>query len=211
MSGTHTWSFGLHRALKWLCFFFSVIWRTHNVSQVQASSILHVMCPCCLSYGIGISKMLGSLLQLHQCLSWAFSVDSDPAIWCQAPISHLTITPSIPDLLLQPRLHFHQWPPTVSNLSFSPGPLHAFKTGTTQESLAHYQISLPAQVTAVAPLDHSFCVMALREHFPEDFTSVMLVLVTAHSSAPDDQHQLSQQSKYSTLVVLPSLPPPSLS
>lgn len=138
------------------------------VSQVQAGSTPHVLYPMALIF----PKCWGLCFIFISSLSWALFMASDPATWCEASVSlHYSFNPGPP---LQLRLRLRQWPLRVLNLSFSLWPSHAFKTSTTWENLIHYQSSLPAQVTALAPLDHSFCEMALRKHFP-DFTSVTWV------------------------------------
>jgi hypothetical protein len=63
--------------------------------------------------------------------------------------------------------------PSVLSLSCSSGPLHVLKTSTTWMTLTHYQVLLQQEGQPWLSLDHSLC--ALRKHFPEDFTSMMLV------------------------------------
>jgi hypothetical protein len=73
-------------------------------------------------------------------------------------------------LPLWPHL-LHQWlswPLTVP----SPTALHAFQTSTTWMTLTKF--GCQPEVQPWLPLEHS-CVLALRKHFPEAFTSVMLV------------------------------------
>jgi hypothetical protein len=48
---------------------------------------------------------------------------------------------------------------------------------------SYYQVQLPAGSTTQTPLELNFCVLTLRKHFPEDFTSVMLVSSSSSSSS----------------------------
>ena len=58
---------------------------------------------------------------------------------------------------------------------------HAFETSAMYESLTYYWLN---SVARCGLLDHSFFVIVLKKEFPEDFTSVMLILLTTtHSSA----------------------------
>jgi hypothetical protein len=67
------------------------------------------------------------------------------------------------------------WPLTVPTLSCSSWPLHAFKTSTTWVTLTH---SLPCTAAArgtTLDISGTQLLCGLGKHFPEDFTSVMLV------------------------------------
>lgn len=107
--------------------------------------------------------------------------------WCQAPASLHDAPPLSPRVSSQLRMYLYQqhllascwdfWPcHTVPSLSSCPLPLQTFKASTVWEALTHCLPSSTASlICSLAPwLDLSFCV-TLRNHFLEDFTSVMFV------------------------------------
>jgi hypothetical protein len=84
--------------------------------------------------------------------------------------------PSVLGCQLQLRLQFYQWSSLGSHnanpqlLFMAPS---CFKTSTTWDILTHFQVQLQHKVQPWITLEHSLC--ALRKHFPENFTSMMLV------------------------------------
>lgn len=83
--------------------------------------------------------------------------------------------------------------------------LHTSKASTTWKTRAHYQVQLPKQSTALAPSGPQLLCTNPEKTFPRRFIfSDAGLLITIDSSTPSDQHQLSQQSKVFTLVVLNS-------
>lgn len=85
----------------------------------------------------------------------------------------------------------------LPSLSYSPWPLHVFKAITTWETLTYYQLQLPAWGTALLPSGTQLWYTDPEETLPRRFVfnNFGLFLTPADSSAPDDHHQLSQQSK----------------
>ena len=86
------------------------------------------------------------------------------------------MTPSVLGHQLQLRLHLHQWPSVASHSAQSellyviPSCLqNQYHLGNSY----HYQVLLQHEVQLWLSLEHSLC--ALRKHFPEDVTSMMLV------------------------------------
>ena len=79
-----------------------------------------------------------------------------------------SFNPSVLGCQLQLGLHLHQWPSMASHsakFQLSSGCLYAFKSTTTLEIFTHTILA----ISGTEPL------CALSKHFPEDFTSVMLV------------------------------------
>lgn len=96
------------------------------------------------------------------------------------------------------------WSP-VPSLSWTPWLLHPFITCTTW-LLMHCQVQLlPGGLTLASSLTQLLCsdseeILFWRFHLSD----ICLFLITANSPTPDDQYQLSHQSKGFTLVVLNS-------
>lgn len=111
--------------------------------------------------------------------------------------------PSILGLLLQWTLHLPQWSLLASH-GAKPQLLSMSKTSNPLENSSPIAKSgCPHEMQPWPLLDHSSCVLALKESFqkilPQRFC---FHLTTTHFSAPDDKQQFPQQSKGFTLDVL---------
>ena len=144
----------------------------HTLSSRLQMPVLY--CCCCSwwsSHGTGISKTLLSFTEtrLHQqpLIGSLYSVK--PQFLC--------MTPSVLGHQLQLRLHLHPWP---SMASHSAKPQLLSLTPSCCQNQYHLDDSyiLPspdeAQGTTLA-ISGTQLLCAIRKHFPEDLTSVMLV------------------------------------
>ena len=127
------------------------------ITHLLCSGWLHTPWCCCSwwsFHGSSISETAGV-----PCCNWAALLPTAShrlSSWCQA-------STSLHDLSLQLslKLHLHQWPLTVLNLSCSPWLLHAFKTSTTCVTLPRDQVQLPTWGTTIwLPLEHSFSMLS---------------------------------------------------
>jgi hypothetical protein len=143
----------------------------HMLSSRIQLPVLH--CCCCSwwsSHGTGISKTLlsSTVTRLHQQPLIGSLHGAKPQILC--------MTPSVLGPQLQLRLHLHQWPSMASH-SAKPQLLCVTPSCLQNQYYLGNSYTLPGPATAqVQPwlsLEHSLC--ALRKHFPEDVTSMMLV------------------------------------
>lgn len=86
------------------------------------------------------------------------------------------VSPRCWDFLLQPGCIFTNslfWAPFMVQT-----PKFSFQTrvfSSTWETLTHDHVWLPAHCTALATSERSSHALTRRQHFPEDFTSVMLI------------------------------------
>jgi hypothetical protein len=81
------------------------------------------------------------------------------------------MTPSVLGHQLQLKLHLHQWPSMTSHSLWS---LYTFKTNTTW--VTYTLPSTAAAQGSTLAISGTQLLCALRKHFPEDFTSGMLIL-----------------------------------
>ena len=144
----------------------------HTSSSRLQMPVLH--CCCCSwwsSRGTGISKTLLSspVTRPHQQPLIGTLHGAKPQLLC--------ITPSVLGIQLQLRLHVHQWP---SMPSHSAEPQLLCVTPSCLQNQYHLDDSYTLPSTAAAQgttlaISVTQLLCALRKHFPEDFTSVMLV------------------------------------
>lgn len=140
MSGIHSQSSGHQRA-------YAAILRSH---RYMLALLLRFCCPWRSSHGSGISKMLESLL----CFIMTFPLPlfgypellqvEEPELSSMLPLILGPLSQEATPLLMAfPGLLWGQ-----AVVAFN-GPLHAFKTNSTCDTLTFYHLQLPAQCTAL--------------------------------------------------------------
>ena len=124
--------------------------------------------------------------------------------WSWYMISTLSFFPQIPSVLmshLQLTLHLQHWPLLAyvqGDFNAATAVLHEpsfmISKPVPFERLFHItKFSWQLEMQPWHPVDHSFCVLTLRKHVPEDFVSMIsLILIIVYFSPLAMQYLLSQ-------------------
>lgn len=154
----------------------SKLHRVCHAVHVIGSGQLHRSCCCSCTCSVVVYGLLRSLCPFANSLSGALLRDSSPVTWWQAWMS-----PREPSIL---GLNFNWeylstgtllWPLTGPSTSCSPWARHAFETRIWM-TVTQYQVQLSVWGAAQALSGSQLCVLTLRKHLPEFFSSLMLVL-----------------------------------
>lgn len=92
----------------------------------------------------------------------------------------------------------------MQGFSCSQCPLHVFKINTIKEKFKHCQGPLPSPCTALASNGPQLLYADSEKTLPRGFhhNDADLLLITDDSSIPTNQHQLFQQEKVFTVLIL---------